>query len=227
MRIFPLLAVALTLPATATATARPVVVELFQSQGCSSCPPANRNLGVLAARHPDTLPLNFAVTYWDRLGWKDSFAKPAFTARQWDYAHANARAQVATPQTVVNGTRFINGGNGRELLATIADAARDPAGPAIAAVGGGATIAAGHAAKPAVVWLVRYDPRTIQVSIRAGENGGKTLPHSNIVRALDQIGIWNGAAKHFTIPASADPAWRTAVLVQDGTGGRIVAAARL
>src|ERR1700746_659884 len=81
---------------------RPVVVELFQSQGCSSCPPANANLNILAD-HPDVLALSFAVTYWHRLGWKDTFATREFTDRQWAYARARHRASVWTPQIYVDG----------------------------------------------------------------------------------------------------------------------------
>src|SRR5271167_4713002 len=88
----------------ASAMARPVVVELFQSQGCSSCPPANANLAAIADR-PDVIALNFSVTYWDNLGWKDTFARPAYTARQWDYAHSLRHADVFTPQVVVDGRR--------------------------------------------------------------------------------------------------------------------------
>jgi hypothetical protein len=82
----------------------PVVVELFQSQGCSSCPPANANVNALSAR-ADVLALSFAVTYWDRLGWKDTFAKAQFTERQWQYARAMRQQDVYTPQVVVNGGR--------------------------------------------------------------------------------------------------------------------------
>ncbi|HWA61493.1 MAG TPA: DUF1223 domain-containing protein, partial [Caulobacteraceae bacterium] len=90
--------------ASAADAAHPVVVELFQSQGCSSCPPANANLMSIADR-PDVLALSFGVTYWDQLGWKDTFASPQFTARQWDYARALRHDNVFTPQVVVNGRR--------------------------------------------------------------------------------------------------------------------------
>ena len=106
-------------PALATDAAHPTVVELFQSQGCSSCPPAIANINAIAAR-PDILALTFAVTYWDQLGWKDTFARPEFTGRQWDYAHAGGRSQVATPQTIVNGRLVTNGvmrGNSSQLFA--------------------------------------------------------------------------------------------------------------
>src|SRR5580693_943584 len=90
--------------ARAADLAHPVVVELFQSQGCSSCPPANANVMAIADR-PDVLALSFGVTYWDSLGWKDTFASPKFTARQWDYAHGLGHSNVFTPQVVINGRR--------------------------------------------------------------------------------------------------------------------------
>src|ERR1700752_2847644 len=84
------------------------VVELFQSQGCSDCPPANANVMALADRR-DLLTLSFGVTYWDNLGWKDTFASPLYTARQWDYAHALRHSEVYTPQVIVNGRADIVG----------------------------------------------------------------------------------------------------------------------
>src|SRR5436189_5311338 len=124
-----LLALALAAPVTAQPRP-PVVVELYQSQGCSSCPPAEHNLNALADR-PDVLALNFAVTYWDQLGWKDTFANPAYTQRQWDYAHGVfKRNQVATPQVVVNGRADLVGNNRSQLDAAVAKAVALP-GPAI------------------------------------------------------------------------------------------------
>ena len=97
------------LPAAALADQRPLtVVEPIQSQGCSACPPANANVMALSDR-PDLLTLSFRVTYWDDLGWKDTFASPQFTARQWNYAHALHHAEVYTPQVIVNGRADIVG----------------------------------------------------------------------------------------------------------------------
>lgn len=206
--------------------AHPTVVELYQSQGCSSCPPAIANVNALAGR-ADILPLLFAVTYWDRLGWKNIFAQPAFTRRQWDYAKAAGRGQVATPQTIVNGRAVTNGGNGAALLATIRRADRGAAGPTIDAMGGRVRIGAASAAGAATIWLVRYDTRALAVPIRAGENGGRTLTHRNVVRSIDAIGLWRGAPITVAVPAAADRSIGTAILVQQGRGGPIVAAARL
>lgn len=214
------------LPKKAPAPAHaPVVVELYQSQGCSDCPPALANLNAIADR-PDVLALSFGVTYWDYLGWKDSFASPRFTARQWDYAHHNGRNEVATPQMWINGRSTIVGSNRQRLDASIAQAGA-PQGPALKITGQQVRIDAGQApAGGADVWLVRYDPRTVQVAIRAGENGGRTLPHRDIVRELTRIGRWTGSAQSLPLPASGDPALRTAVLLQAGTGGPIVGAAK-
>src|ERR1700688_54839 len=141
----------------------PVVVELFQSQGCSSCPPANANVNALSVR-PDVLALSFAITYWDSLGWKDTFAKGQFTDRQWQYAHAMHQDDVYTPQVVVNGRVEGVGAERGEIEALINKADRPAAGPAVSIHGGSAEIGAAQApAEGADVWLVRYDSRTIEV----------------------------------------------------------------
>lgn len=204
--------------------AHPTVVELYQSQGCSSCPPAIANLNALAAR-ADVLPLMFAVTYWDQLGWKDTFATPAYTARQWDYAKAQGRAQVATPQVIVNGRAALVGSNKAGLDQAIAANARGAGGPSIARLGNGVAIGPADGGS-ATVWAVQYDPRALSVPIRAGENGGRTLVHRGIVRSLTAIGLWSGARATFALP-SGNPVYKTAILVQRGKGGPIIAAARL
>jgi hypothetical protein len=212
-------------PPTPADAAHPVVVELYQSQGCSSCPPADANVNAIADR-PGILALNFAVTYWDYLGWKDVFAKPAFTARQWDYARASGRGEVSTPQVIVNGRTAVVGANAATLAAAIRDNARGVIGPAITANHGRVTIGPAPAASTATIWLVRYDPRTIAVPIKAGENSGRTLDHRNIVRSLDALGTWRGSAASFAVPAG-NPLYRSAILVQQGKGGPIIAAARI
>ena len=212
-----------TTAADAAAAPRPVLVELYQSQGCSSCPPANANLNTLADR-PDVVALSFAVTYWDRLGWKDTFAKPQFTARQWEYARANGRANVATPQIWVNGRTTIVGDNAQQIATTIRSARTD--GPSLSVRGTTVSVGAGTApGLGADVWVAQYDPRSIAVPIRAGENGGRTLPHRNIVRRLVNLGRWTGPAVTYTAPAPA-AGLSTAAFVQGGNGGPVVAAAK-
>jgi len=208
----------------AAATPGPVVVELFTSQGCSSCPPANETLASLANR-PDVLALSFGVTYWDDLGWKDTFASPQFTARQWDYAHGLHHSQVGTPQMVVQGRRDTVGQSVGEVEPLIRAARQDVvAAPAIAVTAQAVTVASSGGLPRADVWLVRYDPRVVQVPIRRGENGGRTLPHGNVVHQLVKLGGWSGHAETFALPQTSDPHWRTAVLLQAGPGGPILSA---
>lgn len=210
---------------THPAPAHPTVLELFQSQGCSSCPPALEVLRQEADR-PDVIALNFAVTYWDRLGWKDRFAKPAFTNRQWDYARFNRRAEVATPQLIVNGVGFVNGGDRTEVDRAIVRFAATRPGPPLAAQGQTLSIGAGPTSNDAIIWVVSYDPRTLSVPIGSGENAGRTLPHRNIVRELTSLGSWGGRAKQLKMPA-AMPGLKRALLIQAGLGGPIIAASLL
>ena len=204
-------------------TANPTVVELYQSQGCSSCPPADAVLNALADR-PDVLPLSFAVTYWDQLGWKDTFADPAFTQRQWDYARTSGRTYVATPQMVINGSGVVTGGDPAQVDAAIRRFRRPTTGPTIAQADGSLTIGTGKGT--ATVWLVRYDPRTIAVPIRAGENGGRTIAHRNVVRQLVPLGQWTGARLRLALPV-APAGLSSAVLLQQGRGGAIIASQRI
>ena len=200
-----------------------MLVELFQSQGCSSCPPADTHLNALADTM-DVVALSFAVTYWDHLGWKDTYAKPAFTQRQWDYAHANHRLSVATPQVWVNGTSTLIGNRADELASAIGGARGN--GPTITLHQGDATI--GEAQAPvggADIWLARFDPETRYVSIDAGENSGRTLPHRNIVHSLTRIGHWSGVLNTIALNQN-DDGLRDAVFLQAGPGGPILAAAR-
>lgn len=212
-------------PLPAASPAGPVVVELYQSQGCSSCPPANANVNAIVD-DPGILALSFAVTYWDRLGWTDRFGKEEFTRRQRDYAKAHGRkGGVYTPQIVVNGGAPIVGNNADELRALIEARGAPAGGPEISAANGSVVVSEGDGA--ATVWLVRYDPRTLDVPVGAGENAGRTLPHRNIVRSLDRLGDWSGKAAQFAVPPAKDPAWRSAVLVQQEPGGAVIAAAKL
>jgi hypothetical protein len=201
----------------------PVLVELYQSQGCSSCPPADANVNALADR-PDVVALSFGVTYWDYLGWQDSFAKPQYTARQWDYAHFNNQGNVATPQVWINGTRTIVGNDRNELDGSIRAASSD--GPPLAIKDGSVIVAASRApAAGADVWVANFDPRTVQVAIRAGENGGRTIPHRNIVHQLTKVGHWTGGAAKYELPRAA-PGLATAVFLQAGRGGPVIAATK-
>jgi len=217
----------LSTPARALADSRNLtVVELFQSQGCSSCPPANANVIALSDRS-DLLTLSFGVTYWDELGWKDTFASPQYTDRQWDYARAFRRGEVFTPEVVVNGRADVVGRDRQELEDLIR---REPASvnaPAISVANGQVRIGASDGQVTAAdVWLVRYDPSIELVPVARGENGGRTLPHKNVVKELVRLGSWFGKAETIRIPQSTRSELRDAVLVQQGPGGVILAAAR-
>ena len=212
------------LPGLALAEQRRSVVELFTSQGCSSCPPANANLAAISAR-PDVIALSFGVTYWDRLGWKDTFARKDYTARQAVYEAPLGEPGPFTPQIVVGGRASVVGHERAEIERLIArDLATSPAttvqlGAGSVAVGAGRAPSGG-----ADIWLVRYDPARVDVPVRRGENGGRTLPHTNVVRDLALIGSWAGAP--VTIPVSrAQDGLKTAILVQGRAGGPILASA--
>ena len=206
-------------------TARPIqVVELYTSQGCSSCPPANAAVAQISAR-PEILALSFGVTYWDDLGWKDTFAQPAFTDRQWAYAKGLRHSNVATPQVVVNGRIDTVGQSVSQIDQALRAAPLAAGGPQVALNGDTVALSGAAPARPATVWLVRYDPNIEQIPIKRGENTGKTLPIKNAVRELKRLGEWSGGDRRFAAPAG--PAGlRTAVLIQAGPGGPILAAAK-
>jgi hypothetical protein len=208
-------------PATAATAPNPIVVELYQSQGCSSCPPANAALNAVADQ-PGVIALSFAVTYWDRLGWKDIFGDKAYTQRQYDYAHALGNANVATPQIIINGKSAITGIKRGELAQSIASTKPISAGPSISIGKSDVTIGKGNGA--ANIWLVRYDPRIHNVGIRSGENSGRTLPHKNIVKGLAKLGEWNGTEKSFKLPDTGSNQLKTVILVQRIGAGPIIAA---
>ncbi len=202
---------------------QPTVVELFTSQGCSSCPPANANLAKLSNR-PGILALSFGVTYWDQLGWKDTFAKPEFTARQIGYEPRLDHDGPFTPQIVVDGQADTVGNRLAAIEALIGASQRRDQPPARigekdVSIGAGTAPAGG-----ADVWLVTYDPRLVEVPLGRGENAGRTLPHKNVVHSLDRIGAWRGAAIDLPLPPAKSGLHR-AVLVQAAAGGPILAAA--
>ena len=203
---------------------RLTVVELFTSQGCSSCPPANANLATIS-RRPGVLALSFGVTYWDRLGWKDVFARPDYTQRQVAYEKPLGQSGPFTPQMVVNGRMSLVGNELTEVDVAIAAAAGPQAGPSLAVSDGHVVIGGQHSSPARLdIWLVRYDPRQVEVPVRAGENAGRTLPHKNVVHDLVRLGVWKGEALDLPI-ARAPAGQRTAVLLQAPDGGAIQVAA--
>ncbi len=216
--------------AAAEPASPPVVLELFTSQSCSSCPPADALLAELARGGDDRLlPLAFHVTYWDRLGWKDPFSLPEATERQRRYAALWGRDNVFTPQMVVQGARDAVGSDRRAVMAAI-EAARAAAaeGPAMRLApgegGAGLALSVGAGRGSGTLWLVGFDPRHV-TEVRAGENGGRNLVHTQVVRSLRQAGAWRGEALRLILPAPAGGE-RAAVLLQ-APDGRILSAAAL
>ena len=212
--------------ALAADATHPTVVELFQSQGCSSCPPAEANVGAVSDR-PDVLALAFEVDYWDRLGWKDTFSRPAWTARQYAYARALGRDGVYTPQVVVNGRAEGDGLEPSGLAALISRGDRGSGGPSVGFSGKAVTVGRGAApAGGADVWLARYIPRTVEVAIPRGENAGHTLPYKHVVREMVLLGKWKGEAAAFSVPGGSDSSLAEAAIVQASGAGPIIAAAK-
>ena len=182
----------------ARAAKRLVVAELFTSQGCSSCPPADAVLLELAVNRPDVLALGFHVTYWDRLGWRDPFALEASTLRQRGYASLSGIGGIYTPQMVIDGRYDVVGSDRPGVLAALARAAEQAdAGVALALSrdDGGltVTVGAGPSAEGAQVLLVGFDTRH-GTQVARGENAGRRLTNANAVRALVPLGQWRGAA---------------------------------
>jgi hypothetical protein len=206
--------------------AHPNVIELFQSQGCSSCPPAEANVAAVSDR-ADVLALAFEVDYWDRLGWKDTYSKAAWTARQYAYAHAMGRDGVYTPQVVVNGRAEGAGLEAGELAGLMRRGDRGAGGPTVGFAGDALAVGAGAApAGGADVWLARYIPRTVEVAIPRGENAGHTLPYKDVVREMILIGHWHGDAATFPLPGGGEAGLAEAAIVQAAGAGPILAAAR-
>jgi hypothetical protein len=224
--------------ASATAAVPAVtVIELFTSQGCSSCPAADALIKTFASR-PDVVALTFPVDYWDYLGWKDTLASPKFSARQRAYAAARGDGRVYTPQVVVNGLKHVLGSSepdinraistttpkieparvgvrvrsGKEHLVIDLDAARDPS-----------------KATEATIWLALIR-REVEVKIKRGENNGKVGVYHNVVREWMPVGVWNGTAATIKIAHHAvkqSGADSCAIILQHGDAGAIVGAAML
>jgi len=200
------------------------VVEFFQSQGCNSCPPSNDNIMVLSA-HPNLLILTYHVTYWDSLGWKDTFGNSAFDKRQVDYAHGLKKSNVYTPQVIINGRVDGVGNCPHDLKSLIYKGIAALSADVV--IRDGQVIVSGPESASGLVHLVRYDPHFQDVAISHGENRGKTLPHKNVVTDVVLLGEWSGGEKMFMLPTMTGEGEKTAILVQAGTGGVILGAARL
>ena len=218
-------------PVFATEDKPLTVVELFTSQGCSSCPPADKFLGELAQRH-DLLALSVHVDYWDYIGWKDLFASPKNTQRQRRYARKLGLRYVYTPQMVIQGAFDSTGSDRSKVLRKIAEAKKlDHLAVKISRAGDGLriTVPGGDIRDRAVVWLAVFDNRH-DTEIKRGENSGQILRYHNVVRGMTQIGAWTGQPLDIVTKAGDMPALgrdSCAVIVQSLKTGRILGAARL
>lgn len=211
--------------------ARPVVVELFTSEGCASCPPADRYLAELATQR-DLLPLSFHVDYWDYIGWRDRFAMPAYGERQRAYAQAKGENMVYTPQIVIAGALPMVGSDRVAITAGIRDARNRKvmAEPVLAKTAGGdieLRLPATTLSVPASLWFVTFTYRD-QSDVTAGENSGQRMVSVNIVRTLRKLGEWDGDAWAQSIrltpeemAASVDAC---AIIVNEADFGPVVAA---
>ena len=234
----PWLAALLALLAgAAVAEERPVVVELFTSQGCNSCPPADKYIGELAQR-PDLLTLAFHVDYWNYIGWDDPYARPWATARQRAYQASLKERFVYTPQIVVDGAAQGVGSERDTIEKLIKAAPADAAsahpdlalrwrqdGALLVDIGAGAS----PQESPADIWLIGYDAAH-ETRVLRGENAGQTLTDHHVVRTYRRIGGWPGWSLELVVPpgeVSAIGDGGVAVLVQAAGVGPVLAAARV
>jgi len=197
------------------------VIELFTSQGCSSCPPADKLLGELS-KDPSIIPLSLAIDYWDYLGWKDTLSLPGHRNRQKAYSSARGDREVYTPQVVINGSAQALGSDRNAIERAIAQSQRNPATlslPVTLAVADGqvrVNAPAGKSGSSADVWLCPLS-RAVPVAIDRGENKGRTLTYHNVVRRWVKLGQWTGKAEAWSLPVTdigSDNIDAVAVIVQ-------------
>lgn len=221
-------------PARARSTAEgPWAIELFTSQGCSSCPPADVYLGALA-RRPDIVALSFHVDYWDYIGWKDPFATRLTTERQRAYARVLKQRYVYTPEMVVDGIGHDTGRDRGAIETLLKEAQRrspQRATPELSrAIGGPLTIKLASFAlngRPADVTLMIYDRRH-STPVASGENQGRMIENFNIVRSLEVLARWDGSAATWTIDADhLQPGRGAAVIVQHADHGAVLGCNKL
>ena len=205
-----------------TADTRPVVVELFTSQSCSSCPPADALLGELT-RRGDVVALGFHISYWDGPGWTDPFSSQSSTDRQRAYARLFDLGQVYTPQMVVDGAREMVGSDRKAVLAAVRDARPETIAPVTFAADRRSVAIGVGDGRGSVLLVLFAQKRTTRVA--GGENASRTLEDANGVEMLASLGSWNGAALSLAIepPAAGEG---VAVLVQ-APDGRMLGAAVL
>jgi len=220
---------------SAYAADRPLVVELFTSQGCASCPAADKILREFAESDPSILPLSFHVNYWDHLGWKDPYAAPANTSRQRNYAQLQGRRNIFTPQVVVDGVHSAIG-NDHEAVNRAIRLARNtrPTVPiAIAPDKHGYDLIISVGAKQdgptstpagAIVWVVYFSRHNL-TPVDSGENSGKTLVNINSVIAMKRLGFWHSNAVDYHLSKKELFGDGFAVILQSSPQNEILGAA--
>ena len=227
-------ALALAAPAFAegpggTTVRQPVVVELYTSQGCASCPPADEFLAELAL-HEEVIPLALHVDYWDYIGWEDSFAQPAFTERQKSYARAAKSRMIYTPQMIVGGVDRVEGHTPEVVVKSIGKHLALERTVTLTLERRGDQVVIRAVAEPplstgAQVQLVRYMPEAV-VQIARGENAGKTVTYHNIVTEWTMLADWPGVAP-LELVAAAPGTEPVVVIVQEPGPATVLAAARV
>jgi hypothetical protein len=202
------------------------VVELFTSQGCSSCPPADKLIGELS-RDPSIIALSMPIDYWDYLGWKDTLADARFSARQKAYSQMRGDRDVYTPQVVVNGSEHVIGSDRAGIEGAIRETRKTdgvmsvPVSMTLTGKQINVSVAAsnkGPAAMHGEVWIGSVS-KEVPISIGRGENRGRELTYYNVVRNLLKVGDWNGSSGSWTVPLeniSRDGVDGAVVYVQDG-----------
>ena len=201
----------------------PVVVELFTSQGCNTCPPADALLAELAER-PGIVALSLHVDYWDYIGWEDPYADAAYTRRQRAYQRRLDNRFIYTPQMVIDGVQDVVGSRRQEVERAL-DEARARPKLAVVLTEAGITLPQGEVPEGgATVWLALLDERH-ETPVGAGENRGRTLVNAHVVRSLTQVAEWTGEALTLPLDTPREGRYACAVLVQENGAGRILGAA--
>jgi hypothetical protein len=197
------------------------VVELFTSQGCSSCPPADKIIGELA-KDPSIIALSMPIDYWDYLGWKDTLADARFSARQKAYSRARGDREVYTPQAIINGSAHVIGSDRESIESAIGATTKTDGVMSVpvemSLIGRQLTVSVaasskGPAAMHGEVWICAI-ATAVPISISRGENRGRELTYYNVVRNLVKLGDWNASQRSFTVPLDS--------VIHDGIDGAVV-----
>lgn len=211
---------------------RPVIVELFTSQGCSSCPPADALLGEIKSM-PGVIGLSINVDYWDYLGWRDTLADKSHSQRQYDYARSRGDMDVYTPQIIIDGGAHYVGSNRSVVLSAI-ESARNSAGAAMVDMSFdedsewlSVSLGSRAEAPKSTIWVLSVTPKA-KVRIEKGENTGRSIEYHNVVRSIVPAGVWDGKPARFNLSKTAllaPDCTACVALLQEGSLGPVLAAA--